>query len=229
MNNSLNPLQTKDPVTAAYVHIPFCHRRCFYCDFPIKVIGDRRDGSNFPLVDHYLTQLRREIQATPNLSGCPLQTVFFGGGTPSLLTVAQLGEVLQTLKQQFGFAEDIEISLELDPGTFDRPKLMGFQEQGVNRFSLGVQAFQDSLLQTLGRSHTLAQVYDAIDLFQERSIANWSLDLISGLPQQTLEQWQISMGASCIGRVVLQPAVQRGNEVWVLLAIPSRSADLQPR
>ena len=182
-------------VNAAYIHIPFCHRRCFYCDFPVKVIGDQRHGGNFPLIDRYLGQLKREIEATP--PGCtPLETVFFGGGTPSLLTVQQVQMVLQTLAQQFGFASGIEISLEIDPGTFDRSQLEGYGGVGVNRFSLGVQAFQEHHLQSVGRSHDLAAVYQAIDWLHQEGVQNWSLDLISGLPHQTLTEWDFSLQAA---------------------------------
>ena len=177
---------------AAYVHLPFCHRRCFYCDFPIRVIGDRRDGSNFPEVDRYVQQLCQEITHTPN-SHHPLETVFFGGGTPSLLTPAQLGQILTCLHQTFGFQAGIEISMELDPGTFDRSKLMAYQALGVNRFSLGIQSFDELTVQRLGRAHTLGDSYRAIATIQDLGLSNWSLDLISGLPQQTLEQWHLTL------------------------------------
>jgi len=177
---------------AVYLHIPFCHRRCFYCDFPIKVIGDRRDGSNFPLVDRYLEVLIAEIEATPPGDRL-LETLFFGGGTPSLLTVSQLQTLLQVLHRQFNWISDPEISIEIDPGTFDRSKLEGYRDLGVNRFSLGVQAFQNSLLHGAGRSHTLADVYTALDHFHQAQIPNWSLDLISGLPLQSIEDWDGSL------------------------------------
>lgn len=136
--------------------------------------------------------LCQEIAATPSW-GEPLNTVFFGGGTPSLLPVKYLEQILETLDRQFGIAPEAEISMEVDPGTFTKDQLRGYQQAGVNRFSLGVQAFQDELLQVCGRSHTLADVYGAVDLIHQLGIANFSLDLISGLPQQTLEQWQFSL------------------------------------
>jgi len=180
------------PPTAIYLHIPFCHRRCFYCDFPVKVIGDRRHGGNFPLVDRYLEVLKAEIQATPP-NDRAIETIFFGGGTPSLLTVSQLESLLQLLQQQFNWSPHPEISIEIDPGTFDRSQLEGYRDLGVNRFSLGVQAFQDTLLQGAGRSHTVAEVYSAIDLLLQAHIQNWSLDLISGLPLQSLADWDWSL------------------------------------
>ena len=177
------------PPVAAYLHIPFCRRRCFYCDFPISVIGDRRDGSNSRSVQTYVEQLCREITATPS-QGRSLETMFFGGGTPSLLTAAQIVQILATLDRQFGIAATAEISIELDPGTFDRAKLETIAAAGVNRVSLGVQTFEDRLLQAIGRSHTANEITTAIALLQAGIIDNVSLDLMAGLPHQTLEDWE---------------------------------------
>lgn len=131
----------------------------------------------------------------PRLGGS-LKTVFFGGGTPSLLAVEQLGRILETLDQRFGIAVDAEISLEMDPGTFSLEQLKGYQETGVNRVSLGVQAFQDELLSVCGRSHNSTDIFAAVDLLHQVEIPDFSLDLISGLPHQTLEQWQASVEAA---------------------------------
>jgi putative oxygen-independent coproporphyrinogen III oxidase len=177
---------------AAYVHIPFCRRRCFYCDFPISVVGDRKHGENSGTIALYIEKLCQEIERTPNL-GAPLKTVFFGGGTPSLLAIAQLQTILRTLDQHFGICKDAEISMEIDPGTFDRVQLQGYKAAGVNRVSLGVQAFQPELLVACGRSHTIETVYSSVELIRQAGIENFSLDLISGLPNQTLEQWQTSL------------------------------------
>ncbi|WP_439346088.1 radical SAM family heme chaperone HemW [Vacuolonema iberomarrocanum] len=177
---------------AAYVHIPFCRRRCFYCDFPISVVGDTRRGENSGAIAQYVTQLCTEIRRTPNL-GTPLQTIFFGGGTPSLLAVEQLETVLTVLKQQFGLAANAEISMEMDPGTFDLAHVQGYHACGVNRISLGVQAFQAELLQACGRTHQPDDIPIAVEQVRRAGIDNLSLDLISGLPHQTLEQWTFSL------------------------------------
>lgn len=192
---SLSPATiAKSAITAAYVHIPFCRRRCFYCDFPVSVLGDRRDGSNAQSVGQYVQVLCQEIRTTLAAANTqPLQTVFFGGGTPSLLTPAQLEQILTTLDRACGLAPEAECSLEIDPGTFDRAKLQAFRDLGINRFSLGVQAFQDGLLQACGRSHTVAESCAAVEMLQAVGITNWSLDLISGLPHQTLADWQASL------------------------------------
>lgn len=186
--------------TSAYIHIPFCRRRCFYCDFPISVIGDRKRGETSLAIAHYVDLLCQEIEVT-STGPHPLKTIFFGGGTPSLLSAQQLGQVLQILEQQFGFEPDIEISIEMDPGTFSLLLMQQFKALGVNRVSLGVQAFTEELLQACGRSHTVADIDDAIAILHQAGITNFGLDLISGLPNQTLGQWQASLEAA----IALEP------------------------
>jgi putative oxygen-independent coproporphyrinogen III oxidase len=178
--------------SSAYLHIPFCRRRCFYCDFPISVVGDKLRGENSRTIAHYVNVLCQEIRSTSSF-GQPLKTVFFGGGTPSLLSVSQLSQILQTLDRQFGLLAETEISMEIDPGTFDFEQLQGYRSAGVNRVSLGVQAFQPELLSVCGRTHMIEEVYTAIDLIHQANIENFSLDLISGLPHQTIAQWQASL------------------------------------
>ncbi|NER92330.1 MAG: coproporphyrinogen III oxidase [Symploca sp. SIO1B1] len=180
---------------SAYIHIPFCRRRCFYCDFPISVVGDQATGSTSGMIKQYVEVLCQEITTTPAL-GSPLETIFFGGGTPSLLAVEQLEQILEQLDQQFGIAADAEISMEMDPGTFSREQLKGYRDAGVNRVSLGVQAFQDELLRVCGRSHNLNDIFAAVDLLRQVEFPDFSLDLISGLPHQTLQQWEASLEAA---------------------------------
>lgn len=179
--------------SAAYLHIPFCRRRCFYCDFPIAVAGDRARGDTSPRMAAYVDTLCREIQATPVLGDRPLETVFFGGGTPSLLGVDQVAQLLTVLEDRFGLKPGAEISMEMDPGSFDRPHLQALHRLGINRVSLGVQAFDDELLAACGRSHRREDVDAAIADLQTVGIANWSLDLISGLPHQSLAIWAESL------------------------------------
>jgi putative oxygen-independent coproporphyrinogen III oxidase len=180
------------PPTAAYIHIPFCRRRCYYCDFPVFVVGDRQNGATSGNIQLYVEQLDQEIAAQTNYDQ-PLETIFFGGGTPSLLTVEQLGQILEWLSTKFGIANDAEISMEIDPGTFDLAQIQGYLQAGVNRVSIGVQAFQDNLLTVCGRSHSVADIYAAVELLHQGGVQNWSLDLISGLPQQTLADWEDSL------------------------------------
>lgn len=178
---------------SAYIHIPFCRRRCFYCDFPVSVMGDRARGENSGTITEYVKILCQEITTTITPKQQPLETIFFGGGTPSLLSLGQLSQILTTLDGMFGISRDAEISLEIDPGTFSLDDLYGYQALGINRFSLGIQAFQDELLAKSGRSHTVKEIYDAVNLVHQAGIVNFSLDLISGLPHQTLQQFQVSL------------------------------------
>jgi len=191
LQKSEKGVQSATP-SSAYVHIPFCRRRCYYCDFPISVVGDKATGSTSGTIAQYVEVLSQEIKTTPAPIRS-LQTVFFGGGTPSLLSVEQLGRILDTLNQHFGISADAEISMEMDPGTFSMEQLKGYQDAGVNRVSLGVQAFQDELLSVCGRSHNAIDIFAAIALLRQVEIPDISLDLISGLPHQTLEQWQESL------------------------------------
>lgn len=178
--------------SSAYVHIPFCRRRCYYCDFPISVVGDTKKGDNFSPIQEYVEVICEEINITKSFSQ-PLETIFFGGGTPSLLSVGQLSRILDTLEQKLGIVANAEISMEMDPGTFDLEQVQGYKSLGVNRISLGVQAFQENLLQLCGRSHNVSDIYQAVDTLHQAHIVNFSIDLISGLPHQTLEQWQTSL------------------------------------
>ncbi|KAL5991164.1 hypothetical protein ACLOJK_012070 [Asimina triloba] len=197
------------PPTSAYIHLPFCRRRCYYCDFPIVALGSSSSTSSSfsaqqapvpshnydPRMSNYIQLLCREIGMTkPNSpTNPPLQTVFFGGGTPSLVPPMLVFSILETLRSKFGLHPNAEISMEMDPGTFDLKKMRELKELGVNRVSLGVQAFQEELLKGCGRSHGLREVYEAIDIVGSCGIDNWSMDLISSLPHQTPEMWEESL------------------------------------
>ncbi|MGI2905537.1 radical SAM family heme chaperone HemW [Tolypothrix sp. VBCCA 56010] len=178
--------------SSAYVHIPFCRRRCFYCDFPVSVVGDRLRGETSVGISHYVDVLIQEIAATATF-GLPLKTIFFGGGTPSLLSTDQLRRILGVIEERFGISPGAEISMEMDPGTFDLEHLQGYRRLGVNRVSLGVQAFESELLQVAGRSHTITDIFTAVDLIRQVGVPEFSIDLISGLPHQTLDRWQYSL------------------------------------
>ncbi|OSO91851.1 coproporphyrinogen III oxidase [Cylindrospermopsis raciborskii CENA303] len=178
--------------TAAYVHIPFCRRRCFYCDFPVYVTGHRVTGEASHTISQYVDNICHEISITPTFSQ-PLKTVFFGGGTPSLLSAKQIEQILSSLEQRFAMEAKIEISMEIDPGTFDLAHIQGYKSAGVNRVSLGVQTFTPELLKTAGRSHSVEDIFAAIDIVNQVEIPEFSIDLISGLPHQSIEQWQNSL------------------------------------
>lgn len=178
--------------SAAYVHIPFCRRRCFYCDFPISVVGDNKRGETSSIISEYVKVLCQEIAMVPS-DGDKLQTIFFGGGTPSLLSTDQLHQIIAALEKRFGISPNVEISMEMDPGTFSLEHIKGYHDAGVNRVSFGVQAFQEQLLKICGRSHNVSDIYTAANLIREVNIPEFSIDLISGLPKQSLEMWQESL------------------------------------
>jgi oxygen-independent coproporphyrinogen-3 oxidase len=193
------------PPRSAYLHIPFCHRRCFYCDFAVVPLGDRAGAEagapGSASIAAYLELLHSEIAAAP--AGPPLSTVYLGGGTPSLLTPGQVGDLLAALGRRYGLAPAAEISLELDPASFDQRRLAGYLAAGVNRVSLGGQSFDDGVLQALGRRHSGDDLRQAAAwLAQARAegvLASWSLDLIQAVPGQTLEGWrqQLRQAAAC--------------------------------
>lgn len=132
----------------------------------------------------------------------PLETVFFGGGTPSLVPPRLVSLVLDTLNSKFGLCCGAEISMEMDPGTFDAVKLKDMMNLGVNRVSLGVQAFQEELLKACGRAHGLKEVHEAIEIVGLCGVENWSMDLISSLPHQTPQMWEESLKQT----IEVQPA-----------------------
>ena len=184
------------PPRSAYLHIPFCHRRCFYCDFPVVPLGDRASAEagapGSASIAAYLQLLQREIAVAP--AGPPLSTVYVGGGTPSLLSVEQLRALLEALRCRYGLAPGAELSLELDPASFDQQRLAGYLAAGITRVSLGGQSFSDAVLESLGRRHRCADLLEAAGWLQQAQrggrLQSWSLDLIQGLPGQTLNGWQ---------------------------------------
>ena len=184
---------------SAYLHIPFCHRRCFYCDFPVVPLGDRAGpGPGQPgtrAIAAYLGQLEAEIAASA--AGPPLSTVYLGGGTPSLLAPAQVGGLLRALRVRFGIAPGAEITLELDPASFDRQRLEAYLAVGVNRVSLGGQSFDDAVLAGLGRRHRGADLLDAAGWLAAAlgrgELRSWSLDLIQAVPAQGADHWRAQL------------------------------------
>ncbi|CAK9330275.1 unnamed protein product [Citrullus colocynthis] len=184
------------PPTSAYIHLPFCRKRCHYCDFPIVALGSSSyQIDDDPRIRNYVELLCREINATKSefQTNQPLQTVFFGGGTPSLVPPRLVSVILDVLRSKFGLAKNAEISIEMDPGTFDAKKMESLMKLDVNRVSLGVQAFQEELLKACGRAHGVDEVYEAIEIIKSCELQNWSMDLISSLPHQKASMWEESL------------------------------------
>lgn len=176
-----------------YIHIPFCKSRCSYCDFATDVYRSS------DAVERYVSALCREIEksnfATRNAANQPtktanlIETLYFGGGTPSLLTARQLEKIVHTLSRKFVFDSDLEFTLEMNPATVTAEKLKDFRSLGVNRASFGVQTFDERALKMLARGHDANDARNTFALLRESGFENISLDLIAGLPHQTLENW----------------------------------------
>ncbi|MBD2177351.1 coproporphyrinogen III oxidase [Pseudanabaena sp. FACHB-1998] len=171
-----------------YLHIPFCKRRCFYCDFAITTGGKKLKQQ---YVDVLCQEIALTVQEIP--PSAPLETIFLGGGTPSLLSVSQLAQIFETIAQEFAIASNAEISLEANAGTVSLETLRDYRRLGVNRISLGAQAFQQELLDLCGRGHSVSEIYEAVSAIKQAGFENFNLDLISGLPNQTMADWQTSL------------------------------------
>jgi oxygen-independent coproporphyrinogen III oxidase len=176
-----------------YIHIPFCRSRCSYCDFATGIYQGE-------LAARYVRALVDEI-AHSRHAGAHVDTVYFGGGTPSLLTPAQLDQILSALHRQFEIDSVVEITMEMNPGTVNRDQLRAFRQLGVNRASFGAQTFDDAELAKLGRSHTSADTLKTFHELRAAGFDNVSFDLIAGLPGQTLAGWQRNIEQS----LALQP------------------------
>lgn len=164
---------------SVYLHIPFCVRKCAYCDFPSYADCEA-------LLPSYVDSLCAEIsEAASRWPDRLVRTVFFGGGTPSLLTPRQLDRLLSAVRSSFAVAPDAEISMEANPGTLNLDRLAAYRLAGVNRLSIGVQAFDDRLLQTVGRIHTKREATDSVLMAHEAGFRNVNVDLMYGLPGQS--------------------------------------------
>jgi oxygen-independent coproporphyrinogen-3 oxidase len=170
------------PAFGIYIHIPFCVAKCHYCDFASRPLAA---GALEP----YLAALEREIAAAPE-AGRRVGTVFFGGGTPSLLSGAQLGGLLQAVHAAFAVEAGAEISIEANPGTLTAENAAAYRAHGVNRVSLGVQSLDDALLARCGRRHTGRDAIAAFELLRAAGFDNLGIDLIHGLPGQSPVIWR---------------------------------------
>lgn len=170
--------------TRLYLHIPYCRRKCPYCAFYSREESPDR-------LAHYTGLLLREMElaaaCTPPVH--PLESIYFGGGTPSLLEPEQLRILLDRARTLFGLTQEAEITLEANPGTVDGTKLAAYRSAGANRLSLGVQSFNTAMLETLGRIHTASQARQAFKQARQAGFSNIGIDLIHALPGQTLAQW----------------------------------------
>ncbi len=170
------------PPLSLYIHIPWCVRKCPYCDF-----NSHEARGEFPEKE-YVAALVRELElALPQIWGRKVYTVFFGGGTPSLLSGAAIAEIVRNVRMLLPLDLNAEITLEANPGTVEADKFAAFRDAGVNRLSMGIQSFNDTHLQALGRIHTADEARRAIEIARQH-FDNFNLDLMYALPDQTLEQ-----------------------------------------
>lgn len=189
---------TRDlPTLSLYIHMPFCLQKCRYCDFLSLPL------SASSLLENYTTALTTEIQIRAKfLSGFFVDTIYLGGGTPSLLNGSLINKVLEGIKDHFNLTRDVEVSLEANPATLNRDRLKAYREAGVNRISLGVQSFSDSDLICLGRRHRVKDVLQTAEDLHQLGWTNFNLDLIYGLPGQSIEAWLSNLESA----IALQPA-----------------------
>lgn len=170
------------PPLALYIHIPWCVRKCPYCDFNSHAAGPTLPEEEY--VDALLADLDVDLR---HVHGRPLTSIFFGGGTPSLFSDRALGRLLAGVERRVAFAPDIEITLEANPGTFEQAKFKGYRALGINRLSIGVQSFQQDKLKALGRIHDGNEAIRAADMARTAGFDNFNLDLMHGLPEQSIE------------------------------------------
>ncbi len=174
-----------------YVHIPYCVKKCSYCDF----VSFPDDGS----IDEYCSALVREIELTAKANICErtFDTVYFGGGTPSLLSGAQMQRIMDALRACYPIAPDAECSMECNPGTTSAANLAAYREAGINRLSVGLQSSCDALLELIGRIHRYREFTDTVRIARECGFSNINVDVMHGLPEQTQQQYMDTLAAVC--------------------------------
>lgn len=167
-----------------YIHIPFCKRKCLYCDFPSYSNMEKH-------ISPYIEALKREIKLIAlKHPGMHLTSIFIGGGTPTYISSQYMQDILQTVQACFDIQKEAEISIEANPGTFDFFRLQKYREMGINRLSIGLQAWQDRLLKKLGRIHTQKEFLKGFQAAKEAGFQTINIDLMLGLPDQSLEDWK---------------------------------------
>nr|WP_320020496.1 radical SAM family heme chaperone HemW [uncultured Draconibacterium sp.] len=169
-----------------YIHIPFCRQKCYYCDFYKTV--------NTSLQHDFIGALKNEAKVRKNyLNDEMVETIYFGGGTPSVLTASEIAEILAVLNDEFKVNSDAEITFEANPDDLSNDYLKALKQEGINRLSIGIQAFQNRHLEKMNRRHNAAQAVEAIENAAKNGFSNLSADLIYGLPYLTPKEWEESL------------------------------------
>ena len=177
------------PAIGLYLHIPFCEKKCHYCDFNTY-------AGILPLREPYVQALQIEIEQAGKLARHPdgtarhARTIFFGGGTPSLLSATQTSHLLHACRSAFALDEDAEVTLEANPGTLTLEHLIELRTAGINRLSIGAQSFDSALLKTLGRIHSPGEIHQALHAARAAGFTSINLDFMFGLPGQTMQHWR---------------------------------------
>jgi oxygen-independent coproporphyrinogen-3 oxidase len=174
---------TATPPLSLYIHIPWCVRKCPYCDFNSHAVRDGIPEQAY--VDALVADLEQDL---PEVWGRVAGSIFIGGGTPSLFSPEAVERLLGAVRARIPLKPDAEITLEANPGTVDREHFAGFRAAGINRLSLGIQSFQDGLLERIGRIHDGHEAMAAVAAARDAGFENFNLDLMFGLPGQTIEQ-----------------------------------------
>jgi putative oxygen-independent coproporphyrinogen III oxidase len=185
MNSPLPPL-------ALYVHMPWCVRKCPYCDFNSHQLKSEVPDAGY--IDTLIADFDTEL---PLIGARPIETLFFGGGTPSLFQPSEIGRLLRALRQRSEFIADAEITLEANPGTIERGLFSAYRDAGINRVSLGAQSFSPRALEALGRIHSPEDTYLAVEELRRAGFDNFNLDLMYALPQQTASDALADVEAAC--------------------------------
>lgn len=175
-----------------YVHVPFCEQICHYCDFNKFFL------KNQP-IDEYLDLCGREMEKTVLAfpTNEEISTIYIGGGTPTSLSTEQLQLLIAQIKKHFPIKKSVEFTVEVNPGSADKEKMSMLNEMGVNRLSIGAQTFDESLLKAINRDHEAEDVEKTVELARRAGIINLSIDMMFGLPTQTLQQWKDSLNVAC--------------------------------
>ncbi len=175
------------PPLSLYIHLPWCVKKCPYCDFNSHQADRFTQDDQLP-EEAYLAQLLADLEVDlPYIAGRPIQTAFIGGGTPSLMSEDFYYRLMDALRDKLTWADDAEITMEANPGTFEQEKFRHFRQAGINRLSIGIQSFQPKLLKTLGRIHNREEAIHAVDKSRAAGFDNINLDLMHGLPEQSLD------------------------------------------
>jgi len=170
-------------MASIYLHIPFCKQACHYCNFHFS--------TNFQLKTLVIEAMKKELALRQHsFKDLPIATIYFGGGTPSLLSISEVNDLLQTIFKYFAVMPDVEITLEANPEDLTSDKLKGWHDMGINRLSIGIQSFNDEALSYMNRSHTSAMTQKGVGLARQAQFDNISIDLIYAIPNHTLLDWE---------------------------------------